>query len=360
MDMNTKNILTCALIAFSLAGVTSCNESDDIWDVKLKTEQTFDVVGATTDTIEVDFANGDEIAFQGAWNTQTNWEIVIVGNESGKTDTIRGNSTSLNDVVWNGNVTSGSTHYFPSSVFSKNTFNINLFGESGNATNSFKAGETCTITLHFPDYYGADTCKTVVKIASAAEETFTASDYCIFGDFEATATKPLYQDATITYETSGLTVPEGSTYCLMQGTEKGGSWYIAGGGYTFANTSGWAQPNGYYPITTADTATTYINFMMYGFPGYCDRSSVYIALMNISTNVEAGYADRFSVTEGWHGISIPLSKFLPSAGKTIDYDKVDKIIFSLFSNGQAGDVKAAIDFLVITKKYPLFPLYNAN
>ena len=147
--MNTKNILTCALIAFSFAGVTSCNESDDIWDVKLKTEQTFDVVGATTDTIEVDFANGDEIAFQGAWNTETNWEIVIVGNESGQTDTIRGNSASLDDIIWNGNVSSGSTSYFPYSVI-KTTFNItDLFGKTEGEAHSFTAGETCTITYVF-------------------------------------------------------------------------------------------------------------------------------------------------------------------------------------------------------------------
>ncbi len=364
--MNTKNILTCALIAFSFAGVTSCNESDDIWDVKLKTEQTFDVVGATTDTIEVDFANGDEIAFQGAWNTETNWEIVIVGNESGQTDTIRGNSASLDDIIWNGNVSSGSTSYFPYSVI-KTTFNItDLFGKTEGEAHSFTAGETCTITLRFPDYYGVDTCKTVVKIASAVEETFTASDYCIFGSFESTNVNtdtkylPVYKGSCITYVNGDLAVPEGTTYCLMQGTEDGTKWYIDGGGFTYAQTSGWSQPNGLYPITVADTATTYLNFFMYGFPDYLDNTSVYIALANNTDNTEAGYNARFSVKEGWHGISVPMSVFQPAEGKTFDYDKVDKFIFALFSNGQAGDVKTAIDFLVITKKRPLFPIYGSN
>ena len=361
MDMNMKKILTCALIACSVAAVTSCEDSDDIWNVKLQTLQSFDIVGATTDTVEVDFANGDEIAFQGAWNTKTNWKLVIVGNESNETDTICGNSTSLNGVVWNGNVSSSSVKYFPSSVFSKYTFNFDLFGKSGNVENSFKAGETCTILLQFPDYYGADTCKTVVKIASAKEETFTAKDYCVFGDFETVSTKPLYQDATITYEKTNITAAEGSTYCLMQGTETGGKWYIAGGGFSYPNTSGWSEMNGVYPITKADTATTYINFMMYGFPGYCERTSVYLALMNgDDDSKKAGIADRVSVQEGWHGVSIPVSKFLPDAGASIDYDAVDKIIFALFSNGEAGQVKCAIDFLVITKKYPLFPVYNSS
>lgn len=361
MNTNMKKILACALIASSVAGLTSCEDSDDIWNVKLQTEQAFGIVGATTDTIEVDFANGDEIAFQGSWNTETNWEIVIVGDESNETDTIRGNSTSLDGVKWNGNVSSTSVRYFPSSVFSKYTFNYDLFGKSDKVEGSFKAGETCTVTLQFPDYYGADTCKTVVKIASANQETFTKSDYCVFGTFEAVATTPLYQDASITYVKGDLTPAEGSTYCLMQGTETGGKWYIAGGGFSYPNTSGWTEMDGVYPITEADTATTYINFMMYGFPGYCERTSLYLALMNgDDDSKKAGVADRFSVQEGWHGISVPISKFRPDAGATIDCNNVDKIIFALFSNGEAGEVKCAIDFLVITKKYPLFPVYNSN
>ena len=39
MDMNMKKILTCALIACSVAAVTSCEDSDDIWNVKLQTVQ---------------------------------------------------------------------------------------------------------------------------------------------------------------------------------------------------------------------------------------------------------------------------------------------------------------------------------
>lgn len=318
-------------------------------------EKSFGIQNASLDTIFVDFANGETILFEGEWNVETNWTIEITGNESGHSDQISGCSKSLDGILWTGNV-GGRKTYFPADLL-KTTFNVDVF-EKGEELSSFKQGELCTITLSFDDYYGVDTCKTALKIASAKEVSYTKDDFCVFGNFESSNTKPLYQDATITFEKSGDVVAgEGSTYCLLKGTETGDKWYIAGGGFSYPQTSGWTQPDGVYPITLEDTATTYINLMMYGFPGYCDHSSFYIALMN-GEDTEAGLTgDRIMVEEGWHGISIPVSHFAVKEG-VFDYNKIDRIIFALFSNGEAGDVKCAVDCLVITKKAPLFPLYN--
>ena len=351
-----KIIIQCVLLA-SVFGFVACDEGDDIWSkaASLQMIQDFDILNATQDTISVDFAKGETLPFVGEWNIETNWKVVIVGNESGKTDTIKGFSKSLEGISWTGNVGNG-VQYFPYKLLNKK-FNVDVFEESDEVT-SFKQGEACTIMLSFDDFVGVDTSKTVLKIASAKEISYLKTDFCVFGDFESSNTKPLYQDATVTFEKSGdIVAGEGSTYCLLQGTETGNKWYIVGGGFSYPQTSGWTQLDGVYPITQEDTATTYINLMMYGFPGYCDHSSFYIALMN-GESTEAGLTgDRIMVEEGWHGISIPVSHFAVKEG-VFDYNKVDRIIFALFSNGEPGDVKCAVDCLVITKKAPLFPLYN--
>ena len=44
--------------------------------------------------------------------------------------------------------------------------------------------------------------------------------------------------------------------------------------------------------------------------------------------------------------------------KNFDFDAIDKISISVFSNGEACDVKTAIDYVVITKKRPLFGVYK--
>lgn len=340
-------ILVCCTTLF-----ISCDEGDDIWSSSAKLEFTEDfTVKGNSDTIIVDFTKGDIIEFQGSWGIETNWSIIITGNESHITDTISGYSKSLDGITWNGEVSVGES-YFPSDILNK-TFSIDLFGKEVQ-TESYIAGESCTAVLLFEDYAGVDTSKTTIQIAGANQETFSKKDFCIFGDWESSNTSPLYQDATITTESEELTAPEGGKYCLLQGTENGSSWYLAGGGFTFNQINNW-QP-GYYPITLADTATTYINLFMYGFPGFCERTSLYLGIMNSTEDIEGALqGDRIMVTEGWHGISIPISRFKDKNNK-LNYDKIDKIIFALFSDGNAGQNKCAIDCMVITKKRPLFPV----
>lgn len=356
-----KHKLIYSLIIVAVTGLfVSCDEDNDFWNssAQLQMTQNFDVV-ADAEEIQVDFSSGETISFEGEWNQETNWKIIIVGNESGQTDTIKGCSKSLEGISWNGSTSKKET-YFPSSIMNKK-FNIDLFGKASASEETFVEGETCTILLAFDDFEGVDTCKTVVKIASAASQDFYKSDYCIFGDWESSSTEQLYinngSTSKISKQTSGLVIPEGKAYCMMAGTEKGGDWYIDGMGFTFANTSGWSQPNGVYPITSADTATTYINFFMYGFSGYCERTTIFMSLNN-GDDIECELqGDRISVSEGWHGVSIPVSRF-KSNNKNFDYNKVDKIVVTLFSNGEAGEVKTAVDFMVITKKAPLFPIYQ--
>lgn len=355
--MRKNTCLYYVLLAMSII-VSSCDEGDDIWSqgAKLEMSSAFSIKDATSDTISVDFTASSGITFEGSWNVETPWEIVIVGDESGVSDTITGTSSSLDGVTWSGSVSS-SQSYFPYTVLNK-TFSVDLFSgnESSEGGLTFTSGETCTITLSFPDYVGVDTCKTILKIAEAQEISYSKSDFCVFGDWENDNYTPLYQDETITKEKSGqLVAPEGVYYCLMQGEEPGGSWYIAGGAFTFNKTSGWSQPSGVYPISLQDTATTYINFFMYGYPGFCERSSLFIALASGETEADLT-GDRIMVSEGWHGISIPISRFVSKTD--FDYDSVDKIIFSLFSDGNEGSIKTAVDCFVLTKKSPLFPIYQ--
>ena len=356
-----KHKLIYSLIIVAITGLfVSCDEDNDFWNssAQLQMTQNFDVV-ADAEEIQVDFSSGETISFEGEWNQETNWKIIIVGNESGQTDTIKGCSKSLEGISWNGS-TSKKELYFPSNIMKKN-FNVDLFGKASSVEESFIEGETCTISLAFDDFEGVDTSKTIVKIAAAASQDFYKSDYCIFGDWESTSTEPLYinngTSSKISKQTIGLVVPEGKAYCLLAGTEKGGDWYIDGMGFTYANTSGWSQPDGVYPITLDDTATTYVNFFMYGFSGYCERTTIFMSLNN-GDDIECELqGDRISVSEGWHGVSIPVSRF-KSNNKNFDYNKVDKIVVTLFSNGEAGEVKTAVDFMVITKKAPLFPIYQ--
>lgn len=357
--MMKKFFIQCLLIA-SVAGVfVACDEGDDIWSSSAKLEmiEDFDIVSDGTDTISLDFTKGDVLSFKGEWNVETNWEILIEGTESHKTEKLTGTSTSLENVVWTGNSSSSTEMYFPSVVM-KRTFNIDLFGKNKTAEeNSFKDGEVCVVTLCFTDYYGADTSKTVMKIAAAVDETFTSKDYCVVGDWDRV--EPLYTNnspSKITTSTNLSVVPEGKKFCLLEGTETGGKWYIDGMGFTFQQINNWQD--GFYPISTSDTASTYINLFMYGYPEFCERTSLFMALVNSSSDIECELqGDRIKVDEGWHGISIPISMFTTTK-KNFSYDKVDKIAISLFSNGEAGDVKTAIDFVVITKKRPLFTIYK--
>ena len=357
--MRKKIIYSLLLIPF--AGLfTSCDEGDDIWSSSAKLEmiEDFDIVSDGTDTISLDFTKGDVLSFKGEWNVETKWEILIEGTESHKQEKISGTSTSLKQVSWAGASTASPDKYFPTNIL-KRTFNIDLFGKSKDVgVESFLDGEICTVTLSFVDYFGVDTCKTVVKIAAAVDETFTSKDFCVVGDWDKVS--QLYTNSSpskIATATTGTgVVPEGKKFCILEGTEPGGAWYVDGMGFTFQQVNNWAD--GYYPITTADTATTYLNLFMYGFPEYCERTSLFLALVNSSSDIECELqGDRIKVGEGWHGISVPMSKFVTS-NKNFDYNKVDKIAVSVFSNGEAGDVKTAIDFIVITKKCPLFPIYG--
>lgn len=340
---------------------SSCDEGDDIWKNSSTIEMTkdFALAGTQNDTLSLDFANGDVLSFEGEWNMETNWELIIKSLDSDNIDTLRGCSNSLKDIVWNGNIVSGEK-YFPYSIMKKTFSNTSLFGGNSSDTKSaFKEGERCIAMLHFTDFYGTDTCKTIIKIESAQEEEeFTKNDYFVAADWD-NIQELWTSDVTATYTIDGINAPEGKKCCVLEGTEKGGGWYVGIGAVTFKQANNWAD--GYYPITNEDTATTYINLFVYGFPdidstsktALCKRSSLYLALA-VSDSVEAGMqGERITVDEGWHGISIPVSRFQVKNG-SFDYSKINTIRFTVFSNGEAGSVKTALDFLVITKKYPLF------
>ena len=358
--MRKKIVYSLLLIPF--AGLfTSCDEGDDIWSsaAKLEMIEGFDLVSDGADTISLDFANGDVLSFKGEWNVETSWEIEIKGNVSQKTEKIMGTSKSLKDVVWAGNSSETGEKYFPSAVLKKK-FNIDLFGKSeeDSGEDSFKDGESCTITLTFTDFEGVDTSKATLKIAAAVDETFTAKDFCMVANWDNV--EQLYTNNSpskiVTSSTNMDVVPEGKKYCILEGTDTGGKWYVDGMGFTFQQVNNWAA--GFYPITLADTATTYVNLFMYGYPEYCERTSLFIALVNSDADLECELGgDRISVGEGWHGISVPVSRFVPK-NKNFDFNAVDKISIMVFSNGEACDVKTAIDYVVITKKRPLFGVYK--
>ena len=359
--MRKKIVYSLLLIPF--AGLfTSCDEGDDIWSsaAKLEMIEGFDLVSDGADTISLDFVNGDVLTFKGEWNVETSWEIEIKGNVSQKTEKITGTSKSLKDVVWAGNSSETGEKYFPSDVLKKK-FNIDLFGKSeeDSGEDSFKDGESCTITLTFTDFEGVDTSKATLKIAAAVDETFTSKDFCMVANWDNVEQLYTNEGATskIKTETTGVeVVPEGKKYCVLAGHDSGGKWYVDGMGFTFQQVNNWAA--GFYPITLADTATTYINLFMYGFPEYCERTTLMIMLVNADNDIECELqGDRISVGEGWHGISIPISRFA-SKNKNFDFDAIDKISISVFSNGEACDVKTAIDYVVITKKRPLFRVYK--
>lgn len=359
--MMKKFFIQYVLIAAIAGCFVSCDEGDDIWSSSAKLEmiEGFDLVSDGADTISLDFANGDVLSFKGEWNVETSWEIEIKGNVSQKTEKITGTSKSLKDVVWAGNSGETGEKYFPSDVLKKK-FNIDLFGKSEESSgeDSFKDGESCTITLTFTDFEGVDTSKATLKIAAAVDETFTSKDFCMVANWDNV--EQLYTNNSpskiVTSSTNMDVVPEGKKYCILEGTDTGGKWYVDGMGFTFQQVNNWAA--GFYPITLADTATTYINLFMYGYPEYCERTSLFIALVNSSNELECELGgDRISVSEGWHGISIPVSKFVPK-NKSFDFNAVDKITIMVFSNGEACDVKTAIDYVVITKKRPLFGVYK--
>lgn len=356
--MKKKFIYSLLLIPF--AGLfTSCDEGDDIWSSAAMLEMTTDFsVQADKDTISVDFANGDIVTFKGAWNKESDWRIVIVGNESNHTDTLYGCSQSLDGVSWNG-TTAKKGSYFPYTLMNKK-FAIDLFGKATSTDeSSFVEGESCVVMLQFDDYEGVDTSKVVVKIASK-QENYTKKDYCIVADWNGNSELYTNSGATFKNTIDGEIVPEGKKCCVMEGKESGSDWYIDGMGFTFEQVNNWAP--GFYPISLKDTANTYINFFMYGYSEYCDNTSIFISLINNdeanSKEIECDLqGDRISVSEGWHGISIPISRFKTDNAE-FDYDKINKMTVVLFSQGKVGTVKTAVDFIVITKKAPLFEIKN--
>ena len=193
-------------------------------------------VDAVVTVYFLDFVNGDVLTFKGEWNVETSWEIEIKGNVSQKTEKITGTSKSLKDVVWAGNSSETGEKYFPSDVLKKK-FNIDLFGKSEESAGeeSFKDGESCTITLTFTDFEGVDTSKATLKIAAAVDETFTSKDFCMVANWDNV--EQLYTNNSpskiVTSSTNMDVVPEGKKYCILEGTDTGGKWYVDGMGFTF-------------------------------------------------------------------------------------------------------------------------------
>ncbi len=355
-----KKFFILYVLIVAIAGFfISCDEGDDIWSSAAMLEMTTDFsVQADKDTISVDFANGDIVTFKGAWNKESDWRIVIVGNESNHTDTLYGCSQSLDGVSWNG-TTAKKGSYFPYTLMNKK-FAIDLFGKATSTDeSSFVEGESCIVMLQFDDYEGVDTSKVVVKIASK-QENYTKKDYCIVADWNGNSELYTNSGATFKNTIDGEIVPEGKKCCVMEGKESGSDWYIDGMGFTFEQVNNWVP--GFYPISLKDTATTYLNFFMYGFPEYCENTSIFISLINSdeanSKEIECDLqGDRISVSAGWHGVSIPISRFKTDNAE-FDYDKINKMTVVLFSQGKVGTVKTAVDFIVITKKATLFEIKN--
>ncbi len=288
-------------------------------------------VKTNQEVLQVDFSQKETVAFTGSWEADAKWIITITGKESGATKTLKGKDKAIDSVVWDGT-------------------SDGLF---------FKPNEVCEAVLSFENYDNTDTASALIKIVNTyAYDGIVLSDYETIGGIGWGGNNPITEDGVklpqsqlMTAESENIPVPQGNTYLQMSGYETGGKYYLAGNSLVVSDT-----------IKVENPTTTYINFFVYGYPNYYQKSTLFVFFRDKNA-VEIGYQDRIKIPGiGWNAISIPLSKLKATSNGTgvpFDYNSIVEGGLSLFSvDGTECAAKCAVDYFILTKGYALFPLYN--
>lgn len=329
--------LTFIGLAASLLCMWSCDNDEMVGpSIDGILIDTFNIVNSTSSkVIDANFETGDSVHFTGSWEYDTKWFITIKGQTSGAIKTLTGKGKSVNEkIAWDGS---------SDLIF-------------------FKNGETCEATLSFENYNDYMVADNMVQISSVKP-----IDGIVLGDYDEIDAEGWGSTSRVvengvelpatqkrTFADEGILVPQGDNYLQISGHEDGGKYYLSGNILAINDSP--------LKIDTKNIGNNYINFFLYGYPEYYANSTVFVMFTD-KNGVQIGISDRVKVPGiGWHGISIPLSRFKETDNETgyrFDYSNITGAGYSLFSvDGTECDAKVAVDYFIVTTGKPLFNLYN--
>ena len=277
----------------------------------------------------VDFTSEQSTFFTCEFTTVAEWQLTIVGRESGATKIITGSSKVLNaeTASWN-----GSTTLFP----------------------MFEA-EMCDVMLTFTNQ--PDTLNTEIEVLSPKE-----NPGFLIADFESG-----WNNGWSTFIQSGAdmdfniktneTAPQEGAYYNMQGTVNW-DWLI---GLVDFNATAYGLP--VLPLTD-NGDNLFFNALVYGEPGLSNTLMLFRFDEDengdgvFSESSEDQYLFEFPVDwVGWRLVSIRYSE-LPGTGNgndTHNPDKINKVSVLHLANPSSGFAKSGLDYIIFTENEALEP-----
>ena len=333
--MKTLKIIIPALAFFFLScekeGIEGPNLNDLYGDLTIV--QGLEAIGDSTD-----FSNNESLFFTASFSKIVDWNISIVGQNSGSTKTISGKSNSINEEnsSWNGGVT----------------------------TLPFFQVENCSVVLSFSNHN--DSIFKTLNIVSS--KTYGNGQEVLISDFEGgfnpNFTSFFQTTCSKSIETGGAGQKE--RYLAQEGTCDW-DWLI---GYIDYPSSHWLQQE----TLSADPDNVFFNMMIFGDSTLSptnEANSLFKLEFYEDENQDDYYnpnnEDRldyeFNVDwNGWKMISIRYSDLIlatdPNGGGTggnaiREPNKIIKIRTLLLANPTSGFAKADVDYIIWSEGSPI-------
>lgn len=309
----------------------------------------------TVSTTEVDFANGQSVSFNAKLSIRTDWQLHIIGSQSGGRKVIEGRERDITGEVarWRGDIT-----FAP------------LF-----------ATEPCEVYMTFTDYpdtlFAEDI--NILDIKPESEVDLLVSDFATgagWGTFAEAAAQNQHINGTYFVQDPSsdlpsfieVSAPEGNGHWRMT-YDNDASIFICG--INTLSSSAIDASGDYLNLGTTNPDNVYINMLVHGFG---DGNTRFSLGLQEDDNLDGSY-DRFTEgtynTEivvdwvGWKVVSIPLSDFnLSTVGGFGNIDgtgqqDIDRIIslefLLLAAEGSTGFVGYGLDYINFTQFTPWNP-----
>lgn len=282
------------------------------------------VTGFSANQDSVDFTT-ESVSFIGEFDEKVSWNMTILGLSSGAEREFYGESSTLENMVeWSGE-TDGEIE------------NARLFSE-----------ENCRVTLKIIGY--DEELSDTIFIKKTKEGGFLFSD---FEEANALST-PWFTPSTVDPEDEitasideGFNSPQGQKSLLLTGNDVSNNFYIGNIGY-----------NNIAAIPTGTTNADSLFFNVYVYGNGAD-SPVKLEFQLTENDLEKWIYQVNTTHIGWKYVSIPYSSFLktevsPFGNEEADPEKITLMTILLSSVPSGQEVKARIDYPILTTGKPLF------
>lgn len=284
----------------------------------------------------VDFAAGEEVTFSAEFSKTSQWQLRILGEESGAEKIVTGNSKviDVSSYQWDGSTT-----------------NLPVFKE-----------EVCRVELTVLDEI--DTLEGSVEIVSSkSNEGFLIADFD--SGFNPGWTSFIQSGVDMDFQIkSDAGAAEGDAYYNMAGEVE---WdYLIG----LVNFNADAYGADYFPLNS-NPDNVYFNVMVYGEPGL--QNSIVLFQFEEDENGDGSFSgsdeDMYALElrvnwEGWQLVSMKYSDIVslvdgvpsPASGNNVhEPHKILKINMLHLADPATGFASSRLDYIIFTENGPLIP-----